>query len=49
VRLIGDIAERLSQFINRRIKAVLEVASSHSGPKALTKIVASYKLTGPGH
>jgi hypothetical protein len=49
VRLIGDIAKRLPQLIDRRVEAVFEVTRGRSGPKAVAKIFTSYQLAGPIH
>jgi hypothetical protein len=49
VRLIGDIAKRLPQLIDRRVEAVFEVTRGRSGPKAVAEIFTSYQLAGPIH
>jgi hypothetical protein len=48
-RLIGDIAKRLPQLIDRRVEALFEVTRSHSGPKSAAKMFTSYQFAGLIH
>jgi hypothetical protein len=48
-RLIGGIAERLPELIDRRVEAMFEVTSSSSRPKAVAKIFTSHQVAGPFH
>src|ERR1041384_3662824 len=48
-RLICRIAERLPELIDGRVKAMFEVTSGSSGPKAIAKIFARHHVGGPLH
>ena len=45
-RCIGFVAERLAQFLDRRVQAVVEINERVGGPEALANLLAGDQLAG---
>ena len=46
-RVVGGVAQRLAQLIDRRIQAAVEIDEGIGGPGAGAKLFPSHHLAGP--